>query len=229
MSNGGRETRKPVSSSPLLTPAVQDVPLVQRKAGLFGASRMDAVNAERGAVAESLTRRLTVMRKASGDGAPTDEGAEKAKDASGGGVSQPGAPAEKEADAVADHVADDLHGDKGDMDASAADAGAAGKPGHEKAPAIGAKLDAGVVARMPKWRGEDGDKGGNRGEKGKSFRGGKKKDRDNWYGFDDPEFQQWWHRVGKQEFGGGKDIDNRQQAQAAYNYWVSHGRPRGGK
>ena len=135
-------------------------------------------------------------------------------------VSQPHEPAEKEADAVGDHVAAKLHDGKA--------GGSQKEAGAEKAPAIGAKLDDGIVLRMPKWNGNDEEKGG-RGEKGKSFRGGKKKDRDNWYGFDDPDFQNWWHRVGKQEFGNGKDLDNRQQAQAAYAYWVKQGKPRGGK
>ena len=47
-------------------------------------------------------------------------------------VSQPGEPAEKEADAVADHVADELHGG-GKKEADAV--------GGEKAPKIGAKLE----------------------------------------------------------------------------------------
>jgi hypothetical protein len=146
------------------------------------------------------------------------------KEADGAKVSQPGDPAEKEADAVADHVADQIHGDG--KNAKTGEHGAAGK---EQAPAIGAKLEPSAIFRMPKWPGGDEDADNGRGEKGKSFRGGKKKDRDNWYGFDDPDFQNWWHRVGKQEFGHGKDLDNRQQAQAAFNYWVQQGKPKGGK
>jgi hypothetical protein len=154
-----------------------------------------------------------VMRKADPGHADKEGHADKAA------VSQPGEPAEKEADAVADHVAGELHsgGDKAD----------AASPKEAPAP-IAAKLDGSVVHRMPKWNEGDKDEEGGK-EKGKSFRGGKKKDRDNWYGFDDPNFQNWWHREGKQAIGNGKDLDNRQQAQAAYSHWVSIGKPRGGK
>lgn len=89
--------------------------------------------------------------------------------------------------------------------------------------------NGGVIFRMPKWRGGQDAEESRRSEKGKTFRGGKKKDRDNWYGFDDPDFQSWWHRVGKQEFGHGMDLDNREQAQAAHQYWVQQGKPRAGK
>lgn len=63
-----------------------------------------------------------------------------------------------------------------------------------------------------------------RGEKGKRFRGGKKKQRDKWYGYDDKDFQRWWHREGKEQFGG-RDIDNAQEATEAYEYWESIGKP----
>ena len=33
--------------------------------------------------------------------------------------------------------------------------------------------------------------------KGKEFRGGKQSDRDQWYGYNDKQFQRWWHRKGK--------------------------------
>lgn len=70
-----------------------------------------------------------VMRKAAG-------GAEAAEHA----VSQPGEPAEREADAVADHVAEQLHGDgkEGGSEKSV-------EAGKEQAPAIGAKLDPGKI------------------------------------------------------------------------------------
>lgn len=58
--------------------------------------------------------------------------------------------------------------------------------------------------------------------KGKTFRHGK--DRDKWYGFNDPDFQDWWHRMGKDE-NGGRDIENRKEAQKHYDDWVSQGRP----
>jgi hypothetical protein len=69
-----------------------------------------------------------VMRKAAG-------GAEAAEHAQ---VSQPGEPAEREADAVADHVAEKLHGEgkEGERPVEA---------GKEAAPAIGAKLDPGKI------------------------------------------------------------------------------------
>jgi hypothetical protein len=74
---------------------------------------------------------------------------------------------------------------------------------------------------------DDNDKDESRGErqeKGKSFRGGKKKQRDKWYGYDDKDFQRWWHREGKELFGG-RDIDDTQQAREAYEYWESIGKP----
>jgi hypothetical protein len=65
-----------------------------------------------------------------------------------------------------------------------------------------------------------------KGKKGKDFRGGKKGDRDKWYGYDkDPDFVKWWHREGK-DFFGGNDIDNAEEAKAAYDEWVSLGKPR---
>lgn len=63
----------------------------------------------------------------------------------GAEVSLPGDPAEKEADAVADHVADELHG--GGKERDGAEVPAAGK---EQAPAIGAKLKPGTIARAGK-------------------------------------------------------------------------------
>jgi hypothetical protein len=63
-----------------------------------------------------------------------------------------------------------------------------------------------------------------RGKKGQRFRGGSKNQRDVWYGYNDKNFQRWWHRQGKREFGIG-DIDNAEQAQEAYRYWEQIGRP----
>jgi len=62
-------------------------------------------------------------------------------------------------------------------------------------------------------------------KKGKEFRGGDKATRDNWYGYSNKDFQKWWHRVGKKEFGG-NDIDDAAQAKEAYEYWDSIGRPK---
>jgi RHS repeat-associated protein len=64
-----------------------------------------------------------------------------------------------------------------------------------------------------------------RGEKGQTFRGGKKSQRDNWYGQNDKDFQKWWHREGKSDFNGGRDIQNSQNAQDAMKYWKDIGKP----
>lgn len=61
--------------------------------------------------------------------------------------------------------------------------------------------------------------------KGKTFRGGSKHARDNWYGYDrDNGFVRWWHRQGKHEFGG-NDIDNAAEAKAVYEHWLQLGKP----
>jgi RHS repeat-associated protein len=65
---------------------------------------------------------------------------------------------------------------------------------------------------------------GNGKEKGEYFRGGKKNDRDNWYGYNNKDFQRWWHREGKDDFGG-KDIMDSKMAEEAYNTWVNLGKP----
>lgn len=64
----------------------------------------------------------------------------------------------------------------------------------------------------------------NKSEKGKEFRGGSKKERDKWYGYNDKDFQNWWHREGKKDFGG-KDIDNANEAREAWETWNYLGRP----
>jgi RHS repeat-associated protein len=64
-----------------------------------------------------------------------------------------------------------------------------------------------------------------KGQKGTSLRGGKKAQRDKWYGKNDKDFQRWWHREGKGEFGG-RDIDNTQDAQEAWDHWEQAGRPK---
>jgi hypothetical protein len=77
-----------------------------------------------------------------------EPGEEEAKEAE---VSQPGEPAEKEADAVADDVADRLHGGddkkhkKDEKAGDKAEGGADEAVTEEKAPEIGAKLDPGVI------------------------------------------------------------------------------------
>jgi hypothetical protein len=126
---------------------------------------MAGVEADRAAAAGQISRTLRVWRKAAGGGeAAKAAGDEKDKEAE---VSQPGEPAEQEADAVADHVADSLHDDKkggkkkgkggaGDKEDSKESEGEAREgdeakgpdekdekkeAGNEKAPEIGAKLE----------------------------------------------------------------------------------------
>jgi hypothetical protein len=82
-----------------------------------------------------IQRSLKAWRKASGTGGK----------AAGNGVSQPGEPAEQEADAVADHVAGELHSDN---DAVGHDG--AKEVGKQAAPAIGAKLEAGTISLAKK-------------------------------------------------------------------------------
>jgi RHS repeat-associated protein len=84
---------------------------------------------------------------------------------------------------------------------------------------------AGMWHAMSAIRGDGDDEGGGRGKKGRTFRGGGKSTRDNWYGYDrEPGFVRWWHRIGKAEFGGG-DIEDAQEAKKIYDYWVSLGKP----
>lgn len=66
--------------------------------------------------------------------------------------------------------------------------------------------------------------------KGREFRGGKKKDRDRWYGINDKEFQKWWDREGK-ELWGGTDINSSDMATEAYEDRIESGKPNanGGK
>jgi hypothetical protein len=70
--------------------------------------------------------------------------ADATQDAGGVEVSQPGDPAEKEADAVGDHVAAKLHGDAHEQEGDEA------QPGKEQAPEIGAKLDETKIHRAGK-------------------------------------------------------------------------------
>ncbi len=63
-------------------------------------------------------------------------------------------------------------------------------------------------------------------KKGQEFRGGSKKQRDNWYGYDDKNFQKWWERQGKKEWSGA-DIEDSKMAKEVYKYWVEIGKPSG--
>ena len=84
----------------------------------------------------NFLRGQNVMRKATSDAAGhADEGP-------GRKVSQPGEPAEQEADAVADHVADKLHSDS--------DKAGADHTTKEAAPQIGAKRAAGTISLAKK-------------------------------------------------------------------------------
>ena len=64
----------------------------------------------------------------------------------------------------------------------------------------------------------------NPSRKGKEFRGGSKKQRDNWYGYNDKDFQNWWHRQGKAEYG--CDIEDAAMAKEVYEYWEELGKPK---
>lgn len=65
MSDGGREHKGTAQDTARAVEAA-DPAVVPRKAGLFGADRMDAVHAEREEVARSLRHRLSIQRKAEG-------------------------------------------------------------------------------------------------------------------------------------------------------------------
>ncbi|NLD45867.1 MAG: hypothetical protein GX660_01520, partial [Clostridiaceae bacterium] len=68
--------------------------------------------------------------------------------------------------------------------------------------------------------------GNSKPKKGKEFRGGSKKQRDNWYGYKDKNFQKWWERQGK-KYWGGADIEDSKMAKEVYDYWVEIGSPSG--
>ncbi|MBQ7171523.1 MAG: RHS repeat-associated core domain-containing protein [Clostridia bacterium] len=61
--------------------------------------------------------------------------------------------------------------------------------------------------------------------KGKSFRGGSKKQRDKWYGYNDKGFQKWFERVGKKRFNYNFDIESREEAEELYKLWLELGKP----
>lgn len=60
------------------------------------------------------------------------------------------------------------------------------------------------------------------------LRGGKAGRRDRWYGLEErddfADFKRWWHRQGKDE-AGGKDLESREETEAAYAEWVDRDRP----
>jgi len=64
-----------------------------------------------------------------------------------------------------------------------------------------------------------------KGKKGKSFRGGEKKNRDDWGKYTkEKDFQRWWHRQGKEEWGG-QDIEPG-QLDDVYQYWLDLRKPK---
>ena len=69
-----------------------------------------------------------------------------------------------------------------------------------------------------------GPSGTNKGKtKGKTFRGGKKSQRDQWYGKNNPNFKEWWHREGKKVYG--QDL-NENNIEQIYQEWVDLGKPK---
>jgi len=99
-----------------------------------------------------LAHELTHVAQAGGAGVQrkAEEG-EGGAEAAGAEVSQPHEPAEKEADSVADHVAEQIHGggDKAAGDKAAGDKGAKPQPA-QAAPKVAAKLRPGVIHRNDK-------------------------------------------------------------------------------
>jgi hypothetical protein len=93
-------------------------------------------------IAHELTHAVQGQR--SGVQRKEQPSADATQDAGGVEVSQPGDPAEKEADAVGDHVAAKLHGDAHEPEGDEA------RPGKEQAPEIGAKLDETKIHRAGK-------------------------------------------------------------------------------
>lgn len=135
------------------TPTAESPAFLPRKLTpnqLFGSGRGDQVVAERQAAANQIQRTLRVWRKASS--APEETKGADAEKGEGTEVSEPGDPAEREADTIANDVADKLHGD-GEGKEGDGEKGATGEKaddegekkedeaGKEQAPAIGAKLD----------------------------------------------------------------------------------------
>lgn len=90
-----------------------------------------------------------IQRKETAEPPPQTEGHEgAAAEGEEAHVSEPGEPAEKEADAVADKAADELHGDGGKKGTGEKESVPA--TGSEKAPQIGAKILDGSVLRAAK-------------------------------------------------------------------------------
>ena len=61
---------------------------------------------------------------------------------------------------------------------------------------------------------------------GQEFRGGSKKQRDRWFGYENNKpFQKWVERVGKRKYNSGHDIYDKMIADRLYKIWKSLGSP----
>jgi len=63
-------------------------------------------------------------------------------------------------------------------------------------------------------------------KKGQEFRGGKKKNRDNWFGVKDKKFWKWWEANKKTPAYAGRDIDSTEEALALFAEWKALGSPK---
>lgn len=128
---GGERIKGPgVPTEAEVAPNVQS-PFLPRRSSpseLFGADRMKGVDSDRRKASAQIQRTLRVWRKAEGNPEREDEEKDAKEE-----VSEPGEPAEQEADAVAEKVAGDLDEEKEQGDKKDAE--------EEKAPKIGAKLE----------------------------------------------------------------------------------------
>lgn len=58
----------------------------------------------------------------------------------------------------------------------------------------------------------------------KPFKGGTKKRRDNWHGYEDIDFQNWWHQ--EKQKTGSRDLQSKEEVKKMYNYWCLIGCPK---
>jgi hypothetical protein len=129
---GGERTKGPDLPAEMEAKPTEDVQCLPRRISpseLFGPDRMKGVERERQSATAQIKNTMKVWRKAHDATAqsPAEQSDEKEE------VSEPGEPAEQEADAVADEVAGAMHGDEKEGEDKEA--------GEEKTPKIGAKLD----------------------------------------------------------------------------------------
>jgi hypothetical protein len=107
-------------------------------------------------IAHELTH--TVQGARSGVQRKAEERGNAAHGVAGHEVSQPGEPAEKEADAVADHAAEQLHGGEHGKGEIESEAGAKATGAKQAAPSIAAKLLDGVSPQVRLYLKRDKDK-----------------------------------------------------------------------